>query len=334
MPTGKDWHQRWHPLREEWVVYSAHRNKRPWVGQVEEPAAAVPPYDATCYLCPGNGRSGGNVNPQYEGVFVFDNDHPVVGPAAPVVEDGSYYKLRRASGLARVICYDPRHDLTLTQMPLNKVAAVVSTWREEVGNLANNPEVRFALLFENRGEVCGTSSPHPHCQLYGTNFVFKNVEQELSVVRKEPTIFSTILREESAGPRVVAENDHAIAFVPFFARYPYEVWLFPKRQHADLRSVTDEEIRGIGAIYLEVTRRYDELFGMPFPFVMSLYQAPFDLADETPYHFHFVFLPPLRQPGVQKFPAGPEIGGGNFMNDTLPEDKAAELKAVTLSPIT
>lgn len=165
MAEAKDWHQRWHPLRQEWVVYSAHRNSRPWVGQVETKPPSVPRFDESCYLCPGNERSGSNKNPDYDGVFVFDNDHPVVGPDAPMIHDGPFYKRSRASGIARVICYDPRHDLTLTRMPLDRVASVVATWRDQVSELGSMPSVDFALLFENRGEVCGTSSPHPHCHI-------------------------------------------------------------------------------------------------------------------------------------------------------------------------
>ncbi len=331
MISSDSWHQRWHPLRQEWVVYSAHRSTRPWVGQTESQSTPVPAFDPDCYLCPGNERSGGHVNPEYNGVFVFDNDHPVVSPDAPAApETGGFYRASQAHGIARVICYDKRHDLTLTKMPLSKVTPVFAEWRKQTRELGALPEIKFVLVFENRGEVVGTSSPHPHCQLYATNFVFKNVELELEALAKEPDIFEQIVVEERVGQRMVAENEYAFAFVPFFARYPYEVWIMPKKRHADMRSVTDAELGGLADVYLQVTRRFDGLFGIPFPFVMSLYQAPMDGTDYDHYHLHFVFLPPLRQPGIQKFPAGPEIGGGNFMNDTRPEQKAAELRAVQL----
>lgn len=327
------WEQRWHPLRQEWVVYSAHRNSRPWHGAEVEAQGQCLAHDPDCYLCPGNTRISGIQNPDYEKIYVFDNDHPVVGPRAPDLEEASdtLYKKRSASGLARVICYDPRHHVSLADLKKDQVGHVLQAWREQVIELSQRPEVNFILFFENRGEITGVSSMHPHCQLYATNFVFKNVETELRALKKNTSIFSGILALEQQNQiRIVAENDHAIAFVPFFARYPYEVWLFPKKPHADLSTLSDQECHDVGSLYQEIVRRYDLLYDRPFPYVMSLYQAPCDGQPYEGYHLHFVFLPPLRQPGVQKFPAGPEIGGGNFMNDTLPEETAATLRAMTI----
>jgi UDPglucose--hexose-1-phosphate uridylyltransferase len=335
------WEQRWHPLRREWVVYSAHRQTRPWQGATEKSATDAPSYDPDCYLCPGNVRVSGKRNPNYEDVFVFDNDHPVVGMDAPdVFPSGAHptlYRKTRADGIARVVCYDPRHNVTLSDVPLDSVRKVLAAWREQVRELSEMNNVRFILIFENKGEITGTSNPHPHCQIYATNFVFNNVERELDAVRRYrdecgATIFDHILEaEQTEGARVVAENEHALAFVPFFARYSYEVWVFPKRRHATLTTLSDDEIAGLAAVYQELNRRYDLLFDLSFPYVMSLYQAPVDGGDYADYHLRFVFLPPLRRPGLQKFPAGPEIGGGNFMCDTMPEEKAAELRGVNLS---
>ncbi|NNE36400.1 MAG: galactose-1-phosphate uridylyltransferase [Rhodothermales bacterium] len=333
MTDSSSWHQRWHPLRREWVVYSAHRNTRPWVGkrEIDDARADLPSYEPNCYLCPSNTRASGETNPDYDGVFVFDNDHPVVSMGAPSIDPSVEGRQRRASGVSRVICYDPRHDLTLTEMPLGRVVEVFKTWKEQTSLLATIPDVKFVLVFENRGEITGTSAPHPHCQIYATNFVFKNIEIELESMRGDPTIFQSILTEEGDSSRVIAENEHAIAFVPFFARYPYEVWLFPKQRHPDLRTVPQDELVGLADVYLQLTKRYDGMFASSFPFVMSLYQAPVDGNDYDRYHLHFVFLPPLRRPGIQKFPAGPEIGGGNFMNDMLPEIAAEELRTVQIT---
>jgi UDPglucose--hexose-1-phosphate uridylyltransferase len=337
-PSKGKWEQRWHPLRREWVVYSAHRDSRPWHGKRETVAVPAPDYDPHCYLCPGNKRVHGHANLAYEDVFIFDNDHPVVGREAP--EPGSPpiepYRVGRADGLARVVCYDPRHNVTLTEMSLPKAAKVFHAWREQMRELARTPGIRFALIFENKGSLVGTSSPHPHCQIYATNFTFKNVETEMEAAAEfgragGGNLFEQILKAEKAdGRRIVSENGEAIAFLPFFARWPYEVWIFPKRRHATLATLTDKELVGLCAVFQETTRRYDLLHGMSFPYVMSFYQAPFG-EDHPDYHLHMVLLPPLRQPGLQKFPAGPEIGGGNFMSDSLPEDKAAELRAVDLA---
>ena len=329
------WEQRWHPLREEWVVYSAHRNSRPWEGASEPSTKPAPCYDPTCHLCPNNTRINGAVNPDYKGVYSFSNDHPVVGLAAPQIEESQeLYRKKSASGLSRVVCYHDRHDVTMSDLSVEQIAAVMAEWKKETVELAKQDEVNFVFIFENKGEMVGTSSPHPHCQIYATNFCFKHIEQEIKAQEKyeKGNIFSDIIAQEQAdGSRIIAENEHAIAFIPFFARYSFEVWIFPKKRHATLASLSVEELHALAEVYQELGRRYDLLYNMSFPYVMSLYQAPIKNGDFSEYHLHFVFLPPLRQAGIKKFPAGPEIGGGNFMCDTMPEIKAAELQAVDLS---
>ena len=332
------WEQRWHPLRQEWIVYAAHRNARPWLGLTEEHQSNTPAYDPECYLCPRNKRHNGKINPDYKDTFIFDNDHPVVGDGAPDVSisDDPLFRKRRASGIARVVCYDPRHNITLTDMSFPEATAVFLALRTQMQEFRQNPEIQFVLIFENKGEIVGTSNQHPHCQIYATNFTFKNIEQELAASEAyrhdhRGNIFQSILDfEQKDGARIIAENEHAIAFVPFFAQYAYEVWIFPKKRHATLATQSDEELAGLVAAYQHVTRRYDRLFNMPFPYVMPFYQAPVDDRDYGDYHMHLVLLPPLRQPGIKKFLAGPEIGGGNFMADTIPEEKAAELQKIIL----
>ena len=172
------WEERWHPLRREWVVISSHRDKRPWQGEtVGPPRAPRVDYDAGCYLCPGNARVSGQRNPVYDGVFAFDNDHPCVGPEAPppnVLPDG-VYRNRRAEGLSRVVCYSPRHDRSLAELPHTDVVALLTTLQVEFRTLAARPEVRHVLMFEHRGEVVGVSNPHPHCQIYATNFDIRTI---------------------------------------------------------------------------------------------------------------------------------------------------------------
>ncbi len=328
------WEQRWHPLRQEWVVYSAHRNTRPWNGRLAPPPPSSPAYDHTCYLCPGNRRIHDHVNPDYKDVFIFDNDHPVVGMNAPeVIEASGFYRRARADGVARVICYDPRHNVNLPDIPRARALKVFQAWRDQTREMTALPRIQSVFLFENKGTLTGTSNLHPHCQLYATNFVFKQIEMELQALsdnqkRSGRNIFDEILEaEKNDGRRILAENDHAIAFVPFFARWAYEAWIFPKRRHATLSTLSDAELEGLCKVYQEVTRRYDLLYRMSFPYVMGIYQAPVKTPNPD-YHLHFVLLPPLRQPGLQKFLASSEVHGGNFMADTLPEEKAAELKAL------
>ena len=330
------WEQRWHPLREEWVIVAAHRQSRPWSGgQVGPPAASPPIYDASCYLCPGNGRISGKANPHYTGTFVFDNDHPCVGPDAPKVlaPPPAPYRVGPASGVARVVCYSPRHDVTLAELPVEGVEALLATWQDQMRELSARPEVAHVLIFENKGEAVGVSNPHPHCQIYATNFVFKFIETETRAGERHladtgRVLFQDVLKaERDDGRRILCERGGAIAFVPHFARYAYEVYVAPTRTHASLATLSDQERADLAAVLRDVVIRFDNLWSMPFPYVMALHQAPTDGAAYPGFHFHIEFHPPLRTPSLLKYLAGPEIGGGNFLSDTAPEAKAEELKA-------
>ncbi len=331
------WEQRWHPLRREWVVVAAHRQNRPWVGETVEVARTeIPPHDDNCHFCPRNTRVHGSRNPDYEGTFVFDNDHPCVGPAAPVDLDPApgIMRNRRADGLARVVCYTPRHDLSLATLPASGIDQLLQTLSAQYHDLGGRPEVAHVLAFENRGEVVGVSNPHPHCQLYATNFVFKTIETEVLASREhwqehKRVLFADIIASELQDRlRILYENDSAIAFIPYFARYAYEVYVAPKATHASLHDLSDGERRDLSLALQHVLVKYDNLWQMPFPYVMVLHQAPTDGGDYGSFHFHIEFHPPLRQPHLLKYLAGPEIGGGNFLSDTAPEAKAAELRSL------
>jgi UDPglucose--hexose-1-phosphate uridylyltransferase len=330
------WEERWHPLREEWVIVAAHRQNRPWIGQtVGAPRAAVPPYVADCYLCPGNERVSGARNERYDRTFVFDNDHPCVGPQAPEAAlPPAPYRSRAAHGIARVVCYSPRHDLTLAQLPAAEVAHLVEVWQEQYRDLGGRDGIDHVLMFENKGEVVGVSNPHPHGQIYATNFVFKYIETEARVSARHlqetgRTLFQDVLSAERAdGRRILYENDSAIAFVPYFARYAYEVYVAPKASRTSVADLRGSEVADFAAALLDVAVKFDNLWRMPVPYVMTLHQAPTDGSDHRGFHFHVEFHPPLRKPDLLKYLAGPEIGGGNFLSDTSPEDKAAELRAL------
>jgi UDPglucose--hexose-1-phosphate uridylyltransferase len=242
--------------------------------------------------------------------------------------------VRRADGAARVICYSPRHDLTLAEMPTSDIAGIVRVWQQQTQDLGARPEVRHVLIFENKGEVVGVSNPHPHGQVYATNFVFKTIETELDAserYRRETGhgLFSDIIAaEQHDGRRILYEDDHAIAFVPYFARYAYEVYVAPRRAVPYAHALTESEAESLASALKTVTVRYDNLWRMSFPYVMALHQAPTDGGHYAAFHFFIAFHPPLRRPNLAKFLAGPEIGGGNFLSDTSPEAKAAELRAV------
>lgn len=331
-----NWEERWHPLREEWVIIAAHRQNRPWSGEVITHAEnALPEYLADCYLCPGNIRVSGARNDDYCSVFVFDNDHPCVGPQAPVelARPSGIYRNRPAEGLARVVCYSPKHNLTLSELALPEIEELLKTWQAQYLELGSRKEVNHVLFFENKGEVVGVSNPHPHCQIYATNFVFKTIETEDKVSHQYyretgRILFQDIIKSEcDDGRRIIFENDSAIAFMPYFARYAYECYVAPKQTHSSLVGMGDQEIRDLAEALKQLLVRYDNLWQMPFPYVMTLHQAPTDSADHSGFHFHIEVHPPLRKPNLLKYLAGPEIGGGNFLSDTLPEEKAAELIA-------
>jgi UDPglucose--hexose-1-phosphate uridylyltransferase len=330
------WEQRWHPLRREWVVVAAHRQQRPWVGATVVPSTTPPAYAPDCFLCPGNARSSGQHNPRYASTFVFDNDHPCVGPDAPadLPPPPAPYRVQPATGHARVLCYSPRHDLTLAEMEVPAIAEVIGVWQQQTSDLGRRPGIAQVLIFENKGEVVGVSNPHPHGQIYATSFVWKTTETELAAQRAHraecgrPLFADILAAEEGDGRRVLFADEHVLAFVPWFARYAYEVYVAPRRPVPHVSDLRDAEVESLARALQAVTVRYDNLWRLSFPYVMPLHQAPTDGGDYGDFHFFVGFLPPLRQPNLLKFLAGPEIGGGNFLSDTSPEAKAAELRAL------
>lgn len=316
-------------------MVAAHRQNRPWSGgTVVHAEEAGPDYVPDCYLCPGNMRVSGRRNAEYASTFVFDNDLPCVSLDAPrdLPEPVGIYRNRPALGLARVVCYSPRHSLTLAELEPREVVELLRVWQEQHRELGSRDEIKHVLIFENKGEAVGVSNPHPHCQIYATNFVFKTIETEARVSQKHlaetgRVLFQDILAaEKEDGRRIICENETAIAFIPYFARYAYEVFVAPKATRPSLAALSDTELRDFALVLRQVLIKFDNLWRVPFPYVMPLHQAPTDGGDYGGFHFHIEFHPPLRRPNLLKYLAGPEIGGGNFLSDTSPEEKAAELR--------
>jgi UDPglucose--hexose-1-phosphate uridylyltransferase len=222
--------------------------------------------------------------------------------------------------------------LTLAELEVSRIEDLLAAWRDQYVELGAHPEVRHVLIFENKGEVVGVSNPHAHCQVYATNFVFKLIENESRISQdyyraSGRVIFEDIIRSEREdGRRILYENDSAIAFLPYFARYAYECYVAPKATYASLAGLSPGELHDLADALGFLLVRFDNLWRMSFPYVMVLHQAPTDGKDHSGFHFHIEFHPPLRKPGLLKYLAGPEIGGGNFLSDTLPEEKAAELR--------
>src|SRR5215510_11651894 len=269
------WEERWHPLREEWIVVAAHRQNRPWNGEtVDREDSALPDYLPDCYLCPGATRVSGKRNDDYTSTFVFDNDHPCVGLDAPIRLDAppGIYRNRPATGVARVVCYSPRHNLTLAELDAAEIANLMRVWQEQYVELGAREEIDHVLIFENKGEVVGVSNPHPHCQIYATNFVFKTIEAEARVSKRhfEKTgriLFQDVIdAEQRDGRRVLAENDSAIAFVPYFARYAYEVFVAPKKTHPSLTALSRPELRDFAEALKRLLVKFDNLWRTPFPY--------------------------------------------------------------------
>lgn len=330
------WEERWHPLREEWVIVAAHRQNRPWSGEtLAADEKLIPECVEDCFLCPRNRRISGEVNPDYAQILVFDNDHPNAALDAPesAPPPAAIYQAKPARGVSRVVCYSPKHNLTLAELEVEEIINLLRTWQAQYHELGAIEEVKHVLIFENKGEAVGVSNPHPHCQIYANNFVFKIIENEARISQKHfnetgKILFQEIIEaERTDNRRIIAENETAIAFIPYFARYAYEVFVAPKATRASVADLAEEELRHFAEVLKKVLVKFDNLWRTPFPYVMALHQAPTDGGDYSAFHFHIEFHPPLRKPNLLKYLAGPEIGGGNFLSDTAPEEKAAELRA-------
>lgn len=329
-------HRRLNPLTGQWVLVSPHRAKRPWQGQVEKVAAqTLPAYDPTCYLCPGNARNTGQKNPNYTGTFVFDNDFaailPLEGRAGEEKIDG-LFTAEVETGTCRVVCFSPRHDLTLPEMTLEEVEAVVRTWTEQTVDLGSKDFIHYVQVFENRGAMMGASNPHPHSQIWTTGHVPNEPAVELArqdaYLREHGTclLCDVIAAERNSGERIVATNEHFTAIVPFWAVWPFEILLISHRHLASLPDLTPAEVTGLADIMRQVNTRYDNLFEISFPYSMGFHQAPTDGRDYPGQHFHAHYYPPLlRSATVRKFMVGFEMLGMP-QRDITPETAAQRLR--------
>jgi len=322
------WELRWHPFRAQWVLYTSHRGARPWIGASTPPEE--PPARPDNALAPGGSRISAT-NPEYRGVFVFTNDLPVFSAEAPEPSQGDdLYRTRRASGTAEVVCYHHDPARSLADLTDDEVSAVVTTWRDRTAALQSVDGVAHVLIFENRGSVVGTSNPHPHCQIYAGSLVYATMEREAEVAcehfrRTGRSILEDVVSRESQGPRVVAEGTHFFACVPWFAQFAYEVHVLPHQPASSLVELDDARLRSLALVLREVVQRYDALWGFRLPYVLAVHQAP--VGAHPHYPLHIELHPPLRAPGLLKYLAGPEVGGGSITNETNPDETASELRA-------
>lgn len=330
-------HRRFNALTGEWVLVSPHRARRPWQGQTEAIAPDTrPAYDPACYLCPGNTRANGERNPDYAGTFVFDNDFAALVPDAPSAEldvDGLLVA-RPETGIARVICFSPRHDVSLPEMDTAGIRRVVDLWAEQYAELGARPDIGYVQIFENKGEVMGSSNPHPHGQIWAQRSVplgpARETERQAEhFARHGRTLLADYLRlEEDRVERIVCDNAHWVALVPFWAVWPFETLLVPRRPVAALTQLDDAERDAFADILRRLTARYDNLFGVSFPYSAGIHQAPTDGDPHPEWHLHMHFYPPLlRSATVRKFMVGYEMLG-EPQRDVTPESSAARLRAL------
>ena len=337
MKLNEDPHRRLNALTNEWVLVSPHRATRPWQGEVAKlQTTPDPAYDPSCYLCPGNARVGGVLNPKYDSTFVFTNDFaalkPNTQPERIDVDGAGLLVATGEPGICRVICFSPRHDLTLATMTAKQIEIVVHTWMEQFRELGELESIRHVQIFENRGAMMGASNPHPHCQIWATASIPGEPAKELaaqSTYRQAHTrclLCDYLALEQRQALRLVCENDGFVALVPFWAVWPFEVLICSRRHLASMNDFTANDPRSLSEILHRVTSTYDKVFGVPFPYSMGFHQAPTDGMDHPEWHFHAHFYPPLlRSATIRKFMVGFEMLG-NPQRDITAEIAAARLR--------
>lgn len=329
-------HRRLNPLTGEWVLVSPNRVRRPWQGQVENMAGASPlRYDPDCYLCPGNLRANGVRNPNYGSTFVFTNDFASLEPelARASIDQGgrALVVAESEAGTCKVLCFSPRHDLTLPRMSVEEITRVIDVWTDEYARLGALPYISYVQIFENRGEMMGCSNPHPHCQIWANQTVpnqphLEQNSQAAYRARHGSCLLCDYLHlERGVGIRIVCENDSFLALVPFWAAWPFEVLVISQKHSRDFLPFNPSERALLADILKRVTTRYDNLFAISFPYSMGFHPAPTDGEPHPEWHFHAHFYPLLRAANLRKFMVGYEMLAAR-QRDITPETAANRLR--------
>ncbi|MDR6240556.1 UDP-glucose--hexose-1-phosphate uridylyltransferase [Aureibacter tunicatorum] len=328
-------HRRLNILTGEWVLVSPHRTKRPWQGKVEKlELEKKPSYDPKCYLCPGNERAGGQINPEYSDTFVFNNDFAALLEDTP---EGGYNKknllvAKSEKGLAKVIVFSPDHSLTLPLMEVSDIRKVVDLWVEEYLALAEKDFINYVQIFENKGEIMGCSNPHPHGQIWAQSSIpdipaKKTANMNAYYEEHGKSILEDYLEIElKKRERIIFENEHFVALVPFWAVWPYEAMIVSKRHVKHIGHLSLEERDSYAEIIKKLTIAYDNLFETSFPYSAGIHQAPTDGNENDGWHMHMTFMPPLlRSATVKKFMVGYEMLA-NPQRDITAEFAAKKLR--------
>lgn len=310
-------HRRRNLLTGDWILVSPHRTRRPWQGQTEKPMPEEKPiHDPDCYLCPGNERAGGKRNPDYDSTFVFTNDFAALLPNTPGTdrEESRFFQREAERGTCRVICFSPRHDLTLGEMEVDEIRRVVELWAEQAEELGSSDSIGYVQIFENRGAMMGSSNPHPHGQIWANQRVptipaLEDREQRLYFERQgRPLLVDYLEAEKEAGERIVIENENWVAVVPYWALWPFETLLLPRSHRLDLSELSKAEQGDLASILKRLLTRYDNLFEISFPYSMGWHGQPSDGGRYPHWQLHAHFYPPLlRSATVKKFMVGYEM---------------------------
>lgn len=327
-------HKRFNPLSDEWVLVSPHRTKRPWQGKTEEAeTASRPSYDPNCYLCPGNERMGGAINPGYTETFVFKNDFAALMEGQGTAEESNgLLRIREEEGLCKVICFSPDHSLTMPEMAVEDLQKVVKVWKQEYVTLGSHPAIGNVQIFENKGPIMGCSNPHPHGQIWAQSSIPNEIEkrtstQEAYFGQHGRSLLTDYLEQElEENARIICENEHFVCLVPFWAVWPYETMIIPRRHFGCVADMTEAEELAFADLLSQITIRYDNLFKCSFPYSAGMQQRPTDGKQYPGWHFHYSFYPPLlRSATVKKFMVGYEMFA-NPQRDITAEQAAATLR--------
>ncbi len=326
-------HRRYNILTGEWVLVSPHRTKRPWQGKKESSKALKKEtYNPNCYLCPGNKRADGSINPKYQSTYSFTNDFSaLLQNIEPEEFNTNLLRAKTESGICKVICFSPDHSLTLPLMSETAIESIIELWQSEYQTLGSIDNINHVQIFENKGDIMGCSNPHPHGQIWAqetipTEAAKKHEQQKVYFEKHQQGLIANYIRQElELDERIIVQNEHFVALVPFWAVWPFEAIIFPKKQHPSILNLNSEEKLDFARIIKNLTIRYDNLFLTSFPYSSGIHQAPTDNKPNEHWHFHMSFYPPLlRSADVKKFMVGYEM----FANPQ--RDITAEYAAETL----
>lgn len=332
-------HRRYNPLTDEWILVSPHRSKRPWQGQKETlHGDTLPEHDPECYLCSGNLRSNGERNPNYTDSYVFENDFPALLQEDIINENNEkspLFRLKPERGINKVVCFSPKHNVTIPEMDVTSIEKVVTTWKEQYIELGTKDFINYVQIFENKGSVMGCSNPHPHGQIWAQSSLPTQVEKTQKSLenyynKNKTSLLKDYIDEElQRKERIVIENSHFVVLVPFWATWPYETMIVSKRHFGNIIAMTNDETRAFAEILKGITVKYDNLFETSFPYSSGIHQTPTDKVAHPEWHFHMHFYPPLlRSATVKKFMVGYEMMG-EAQRDISPEKSAAILRALS-----